>query len=158
MVGVAALGRPTLYHEIEAFDYKSGELLVANSGEHDSRFWPFERPSLACNHWFPHTDGYCNVCVAGTLPEGPATLVAFTEQSDRRYRFITAEGQLSGRGFPGTGTTNGAMNLNSNDPVHVWEAWAEAGPGHHSCLTTGHVAADIGSLASAAGCEWISVC
>jgi len=158
MVGVATLGRPTLYHEIEAIDYESGELLIANSGEHDSRFWPSERPSIELNAWFPASQNLCSVCVTGELAGGPATLVAFAEQPDHRYRFITAQGNLTGRGFPWTGTTNGGLRLDAEDPVSSWEAWAEAGPGHHSCLTTGHVAADIGAMASAVGCEWFSVC
>lgn len=158
MVGVATLGRPTLYHEIEAIDYESGELVIANSGEHDSRFWPSDRPSIERNAWFPASENLCSVCVTGELTAGPATLVAFAEQPDHRYRFITAQGNLTGRGFPWAGTTNGGLRLNAKDPVSSWEAWAEAGPGHHSCLTTGRVAADIGAMASALGCEWFSVC
>jgi L-fucose isomerase-like protein len=158
MVGVAALGRPTLYHEIEAIDYESGELLIANSGEHDSRFWPSNRPSIERNDWFPASENMCSVCVTGELADGLATLVAFAEQPDHRYRFITAQGRLTGRGFPWTGTTNGGLRLDAEDPFGSWEVWAEAGPGHHSCLTTGHVAADLGAVASAVGCEWVSVC
>lgn len=159
MVAVAALGRPTLYHELEALDYQSGELVVANSGEHDDRFWPApERLTLRRNEWFLVDHGRCSLCVEGVLGPGPATLVNLTEGPDGGYRFVTARGELSGRGFTACGTTNGAFRFLAPDAVTAWEAWAAAGPGHHSCLTTGDIDRDIAEIAGHLGATHHAVC
>ncbi|HTW98814.1 MAG TPA: hypothetical protein VMD59_08565 [Acidimicrobiales bacterium] len=159
MVVVAALGRPTLYHELEAIDYGSGELVVANSGEHDDRFWlPPARPVLRRNDWFLAEAGRCSLCAEGVLPAGPATLVNLTEESAGGYRFVTARGELSGRGFAGTGTANGAFRFLAPDAVAAWEAWTAAGPGHHSCLTVGDAGDDVADLARRLGASHQAVC
>lgn len=159
MVAVAGLGRPTLYHELEALDYQTGELVVANSGEHDDRFWPPPaRPTLRRNDWFPVEDGRCSLCVAGVLAPGPATLVNLTEAPDGGYGFVTAGGEMTGRGFAGSGTTNGAFRFLAPDAVTAWEAWAAAGPGHHSCLTTGDIGPDIATIAGHLGVGHQAVC
>jgi L-fucose isomerase-like protein len=159
MVAVAGLGRPTLYHELEALDYRSGELVVANSGEHDDRFWPPPaRPTLRRNAWFLVQDGLRSLCVEGVLDPGPATLVNLTEGPDGGYCFVTARGELTGRGFAGSGTTNGGFRFSAPDAVTAWEAWAAAGPGHHSCLTTGDADADIATIARHLGATHQAVC
>ncbi len=53
MLTTKLLGGAALYHELESLDYESGELVVANSGEHDLAFCdPAERPTLRPNDWF----------------------------------------------------------------------------------------------------------
>jgi len=159
MVAVAALGQPTLYHELEALDYRSGEFVVANSGEHDDRFWPASaRLTLRRNDWFAVEDGRCSLCVEGVLTPGPATLVNLAEDLNGGYRFVTATGQLSGRSFAGSGTTNGGFRFSAPDAVSAWEAWAAAGPGHHSCLTNGDIGLDVAAIANHLGATHQAVC
>ena len=159
MVAVGALGQPTLYHELEALDYQSGEFVVANSGEHDDRFWPAPvRLTLRRNDWFPVEGGRCSLCVEGVLAPGKATLVNLTEDRHGGYYFVTAGGEISGRGFPGSGTTNGGFRFLAPDAVTAWEAWAAAGPGHHSCLTTGHISGDVAEMARRLGATHQAVC
>jgi hypothetical protein len=159
MVAVGALGQPTLYHELEAVDYETGEFVVANSGEHDDRFWPAPaRLTLRRNDWFPAEGGRCSLCVEGVLAPGKATLVNLSEGPDGGYRFVTARGELSGRGFPGSGTTNGGFRFLAPDAVSAWEAWAAAGPGHHSCLTTGDIGRDVAEIARRLGATHQAVC
>jgi len=159
MVAVAALGQPTLYHELEALDYQSGEFVVANSGEHDDRFWPTSTHlTLRRNDWFLVEDGRCSLCAEGVLAPGPATLVNLTEGPDGGYHFVTARGELSGRAFAGSGTTNGGFRFLAPDAVTAWEAWAAAGPGHHSCLTIGDISLEIAAIARHLGATHEAVC
>lgn len=159
MVVVAALGRPTLYHELEALDFATGEFVVANSGEHDDRFWSAPGTlELRRNDWFLAEGGLCSLCVDGVLPRGPATLVSLVEDAVGDYSFVTARGALSGRGFTGTGTTNGGFRFAAPDAVAAWEAWASAGVGHHSCLTNSDVSPDVADLARRLGAAHQEIC
>ena len=64
MCVTSKLGGPTLYHELEAFDYQTGEMVIANSGEHDRRWWPEdELPPVHCNLWFKGLNQRCSLCV-----------------------------------------------------------------------------------------------
>jgi L-fucose isomerase-like protein len=160
MYTVKCLGKPALYHELEAIDYKSGEFIVANSGEHDLGWRrPGQQAVLRTNEWFRGRDASCGLCVAMGLEAGPATLVAFTERQapSCRYTFITAKGHLSGRIFPDTGTTNGSFRFAAMDPTHAWERWVQAGAGHHSCLAKGNIGEHIGRIAHLLGIWWQNV-
>ncbi len=76
MLVTKRLGGAALYHEIEAIDYATGEVVIANSGEHDLAWLdPGERPRLRRNGWFCGTDAHCGVCAVLEPPPGPATLV-----------------------------------------------------------------------------------
>jgi L-arabinose isomerase len=155
---VSKLGGVTLYHELEVLDYETGELLVANTGEHDRRWWlPDQMPALECNLWFKGVDRRCSLCVNATLPAGLGTLVAFVEAPGDGYRLITAGAEITGSAFPGTGTTNGALRF-AADPVRSWERWAEAGAGHHSCLTNTDRRTELRHLAQLLDLDLVEVC
>ena len=63
MLTTKRLGGAAVYHEIEAIDYASGEVVIANSGEHDLAWLaPGERPRLQRNGWFCGKDPHCGVC------------------------------------------------------------------------------------------------
>ena len=63
MLTTKRLGGAALYHEIEAIDYATGEVVIANSGEHDLAWLaPGERPRLRRNGWFCGRDAHCGVC------------------------------------------------------------------------------------------------
>lgn len=144
------LGGPSLYHELEAVDYKTGELVIANSGEHDLGWQAAgDPPRLAPNGWFCGQDIRCGVCAVMELPPGPATLIGFTPHAGAvgGFRFVVAAGELTGRGFPETGTSNGAFRFSSGPVQFAWERWASAGVSHHSCLTAGDRTADIAVVA-----------
>ncbi len=73
MLVTKRLGGAALYHEIEAIDYATGEVVIANSGEHDLAWLaPGERPRLRPNGWFCGTDPRCGVCAVLAPPAGPA--------------------------------------------------------------------------------------
>jgi L-arabinose isomerase len=161
MLAVKALGQPALYHELEALDERTNELVIANSGEHDLAWGDGHgRPILRRNGWFAG-DPRCGACAAYSSAPGPASLVAFTPhgQEDSGFRFIVAEGELTGRAFPATGTANGAFRFAGDEPVvDVFRRWCAAGPPHHSCCTTSHVADEVAAIARFLGVGCSRVC
>jgi L-arabinose isomerase len=155
---VAKFGGATLYHELEVLDYQTGELVVANTGEHDRRWWSTnQRPAVECNLWFKGIDRRCSLCVSATLPAGPATLVAFVEAGHGGYRLVTARAEITGRGFANTGTTNGALRF-AADPIESWERWVAAGAGHHSCLTNPDRRRELRRLAQLLALDLVEIC
>jgi L-arabinose isomerase len=154
------LGGAALYHEIEAIDYATGEVVIANSGEHDLAWLaPGEQPRLRRNGWFCGKDPYCGVCAVFEPPAGPATLVGFTPHPDARggFRFIAARGTLTERRFPETGTLNGAFRFRDGTVEEAWARWASAGVNHHSSATPGDLADDVAAVARQLGVEALIV-
>jgi L-arabinose isomerase len=154
------LGAAAVYHEIEAIDYESGEVVIANSGEHDLAWLaPGERPRLRRNGWYCGKDPHCGVCAVFEPAPGPATLVGFTPHPDARggFRFVAARGELTGRRFPETGTLNGAFRFRDGGVEEAWVRWAAAGVNHHSSATPGDIAADVAAVARHLGVEAVVV-
>lgn len=154
------LGGAAVYHEIEAIDYASGEVVIANSGEHDLAWLaPGEPPRLRRNGWFCGKDPHCGVCAVFEPPAGPATLVGFTPHPEARggFRFVAARGTLTERRFPVTGTLNGAFRFRDGPVEEAWARWALAGVNHHSSATPGDLAADVAHVAQMLGVEAVIV-
>jgi L-arabinose isomerase len=153
MLTAKLLGVPTLYHELESIDYATGELAVANTGEHDLGWTtPGEQPRLIENAWFA-SDPCTGACACFGLRPGPATLLAFTPHADEPsgFRFVVAEGEITDRRFSGAGTPNGAFRFAGQSAVDGYTAWALAGASHHSCISTGLLATEVGRIAGYLG-------
>lgn len=151
MLTTKRLGGAAIYHEIEAIDYDSGEVVIANSGEHDLAWLAAgERPRLQRNDWFCGTDAHCGVCAAFEPSPGPATLVGFTPHPRSRggFRYVVARGELTARRFPDTGTVNGAFRFTDGPVEAAWGRWARAGVNHHSSATPGDLSADVVAVAN----------
>ncbi len=151
MLTTKRLGGAALYHEIEAIDYATGEVVIANSGEHDLAWLADgERPRLQRNNWFCGKDPHCGVCAAFEPSPGPATLVGFTPHPRSRggFRYVIARGELTSRRFPDTGTVNGAFRFADGPVEAAWGRWALAGVNHHSSATPGDMAADVVAVAN----------
>ncbi len=160
MLATKRLGAAAVYHEIEAIDYASGEVVIANSGEHDLAWLaPGERPRLGRNGWFCGKDARCGVCAAFEPAAGPATLVGFTPHPDARggFRFVVARGHLTTRRFPETGTVNGAFRFLDGSVEEAWARWAAAGVNHHSSATPGDVSVEVERLARLLGIEAVTI-
>jgi L-arabinose isomerase len=160
MLTTKRLGGAAVYHEIEAIDYATGEVVIANSGEHDLAWLaPGERPRLRRNGWFCGKDPHCGVCAVLEPPAGPATLVGFTPHPDARggFRFVVARGELTARRFPETGTVNGAFRFRDGPVEEAWARWASAGVNHHSSATPGDLAEDVTTVARHLGIEAVIV-
>lgn len=160
MLTTRSLGGAALYHEIEAVDHDTGEVVIANSGEHDLAWLaPGERPRLARNPWFCGQDPRCGVCAVIEPPAGPATLVGFTPHPAAAggFRYVVAPGELTSRRFPETGTANGAFRFDSGPVGQAWSRWARAGVNHHSSATPGDLSAAVAAVAEHLGIECVSV-
>lgn len=160
MLMTKRLGAAAVYQEIEAIDYDSGEVVIANSGEHDLAWLaPGERPRLGLNGWFCGKDPHCGVCATFEPPPGPASLVGFTPHPDARggFRFVVARGELTTRRFPETGTVNGAFRFAGGSVEEAWASWAAAGVNHHSSATPGDISADVDAVARMLGLEAVVV-
>lgn len=154
------LGAAALYHEIEAIDYATGEVVIANSGEHDLAWLaPGSTPRLRRNGWFCGTDARCGVCAVLEPPAGPATLVGFTPHPDARggFRFVVARGELTERHFSATGTANGAFRFRDGPVEAAWARWAGTGVNHHSAATPGDIADQVVAVAGQLGVDAVVV-
>jgi L-arabinose isomerase len=155
-----ALGGAALYHELETIDYDSGELVIANTGEHDLGWAdPSARPALRANGWF-QADAVCGACACFGPRPGAATLVAFTPHPDEPsgFRFVVAEGTFGERRFPAAGTPNGAFRFRHRDAADGFVTWAMAGSNHHSSSTPGHYGDAVAAVARflGVGCQRVS--
>jgi L-arabinose isomerase len=160
MLTTKRLGGAALYHEIEAIDYATGEVVIANSGEHDLAWLaPGERPRLRRNGWFCGKDARCGVCAVLEPPAGPATLVGFTPHPAAQggFRYVVARGELTTRRFPVTGTANGAFRFRDGTVEEAWARWAAAGVNHHSSATPGDIAGQVATVARLLGVEAVIV-
>ena len=160
MLTTKRLGGAAVYHEIEAIDYDTGEVVIANSGEHDLAWAaPGVRPRLRPNGWFCGKDPHCGVCAVLEPPPGPATLVGFTPHpaARGRFRYIVARGELTARTFPETGTVNGAFRFRDGSVEEAWARWASAGVNHHSSATPGDLSGQVVAVARHLGIEAVVV-
>jgi L-arabinose isomerase len=154
MLAVQALGRPSLYHEVEALDHERDEAILANSGEHDRRLCPDPRMEVAPNVWYAH-DPITAPCALFTVGPGPASLVAFVFAPEPL--FVVAEGSFTGRRSPATGTVNAGFRFGSGPVGEAWARWAAAGVTHHSAATDAHIADDVARVARLLGVECLRV-
>lgn len=154
MAAVQSLGLPTLYHEIEAIDYVTDEVVLSNSGEFDRRLCPTPTVPLVRNVWYEQ-DSINAPCATFTIPAGPATLVGFAHAPDAR--FIVAEGSFTGRSYPQTGMPNAGFRFDSGNVASAWPRWAAAGSLHHSAATNARIGERIQAVADHLGIACIHV-
>lgn len=135
------LSGTSLYHEIEAYDEVRDDFILANSGEHDLRWAP--GPAVVDhNPWWP-----TGVNARHPLTAGPATLIA-VRKGQHGYRLVVAEGDVTPDAVEGTGTAGGRFCFVGPSGRQGWRGWVEAGAGHHSCLSRGHLAAALEIVAA----------
>lgn len=154
------VGGTAVYHELESIDYRTGEFIIANSGEHDLGWLAAgTRPRLVRNRWFCDVDKRCGVCAAFEPDPGPATLVAFADApaAPGGYRLIAAAGELTSRGFPQTGTVNGGFRFAGGSVRTAWGRWVEAGVNHHSAAVPGSHAGTLERVARHLGIGFAAV-
>jgi L-arabinose isomerase len=144
-----ALGGAAQYHELETYDYETGEFVVASSGEHDLELAPDVRPALVENSWFAG-DPITGVCACFSAREGPATLLSLADIGDD-YRLIAAEGSFTGREFPSTGTANAGFRFHRG--LMGWTDWCRYGANHHSSASPGALGGAAAACARFLGIE-----
>lgn len=154
MLLVSALGRPTMYHEMEAVDELTDEVILANSGEHDDRFAAVAPARVVANPWFPGANP--TPIVAFQVAPGPASIVAVTV-IDEKLRVIVTQGTFTERSTDRTGTMSAAFRFSSSSAPEGWRAWVNAGAGHHACATDAHIRDDLRAVCRHLGLELVSV-
>ena len=155
MLLVSSLGAPTLYHEIEALDEVTGEAVLANSGEHDSRFSSNDERLVIVNPWFEASPATASALYC--LAPGPASLVGVASGSDGALTVVVATGHFTDRRSPKSGTVNAAFVFESGPIAEAWSRWSATGVGHHSCATDRHVARDLEVMCRHLGLGFIEV-
>lgn len=149
LLATKLLGGAAQYHELEAVDYETGELVLASSGEYDLALVRGPWPRLIRNGWFAK-DKRVGACACFTVAPGPATLVGFAQVGDA-YRLIAAEGEFTQRTFPATGTANGGFRFARG--LAAWTEWCRMGANHHSSATFGALGSQIATLGRFLGVE-----
>jgi L-arabinose isomerase len=144
-----SVGGAAQYHELESYDYESGEFVIASSGEHDLALAPGTRPSLIANDWFK-SDPCVGVCARFSPAAGAASLLALADIG-HDYRLIVADGDFTGRAFPATGTANAGFRFRHG--LAGWRRWCDLGASHHSCASPGELSAITASCARFLGIE-----
>lgn len=144
MLTVQSLGLPTLYHEIEAVDYNTDEVVLANTGEHDLRLCGAARPGLAPDSWYT-ADPVPSACAIFSIPPSAAALVGFAPLNGLRW--IVADGEFTGSQYPRTGTPNAGFRFASGHVSQVWPRWLQSGVVHHSAATNAHLADAVSRIA-----------
>jgi len=160
MLVTKGLSGAALYHEVEAIDFETGEVAIANSGEHDLKWCNHDcRPRLIPNPWFlsdPNVGGSAWF----ELPAGPATMVGFTphDAEPSGFRLIAAEGDITSRSFPNSPTVGGAFRFAGGSSVgEAWQRWAESGVNHHSAVGPGHIGTQVATVAHFLGIGFMQV-
>lgn len=144
-----SLGGASLYHEIEAIDFTTGEVALANTGEHDLGWCRAGMSAeLSPNAWF-ESDAHTGVSARFELPPGPASLVGFTPHPAARngFRLVVAEGEITGRELPRSPTSGGLFRFGSGPVTEAWQRWAASGVNHHSAACPGHLADRVATVA-----------
>lgn len=155
MLLVSSLGAPTLYHEIEALDEESNEAILANSGEHDSRFGTTDGRRIIANPWFPSDPSTASA--EYSIAAGPASLVGISTGADGRLTAVVAPGRFTSRTAHSSGTANASFVFDSGPITEAWRRWSLAGVGHHSCATDRNVARDIEAMCRHLGMGFVEV-
>lgn len=144
MLTVQALGLPTLYHEVEAVDYVTDEVVLANTGEHDLRLAPTGPVRLGPDAWYTG-DPVVSPCAQFAIAASPASLVGFVPVDGLRW--IVAEGEFTGSQYPRTGTPNAGFRFASGHVRQAWPRWLASGVVHHSAATNSLVGDRVARMA-----------
>ena len=154
MLLVAVLGRPTMYHEMEAIDETTNDVVLANSGEHDERFASLSPVRAIANPWFPGENP--TPILAFQVAPGPASVVAVTVV-DGHLRVIVAEGHFTDRPTSDVGTMSASFRFATPLATSGWQEWVGAGAGHHACATDAHVAGDMAAICRHLDIELVAI-
>ncbi|MER3388670.1 MAG: hypothetical protein RJQ01_01430 [Microcella sp.] len=143
MLLVTALGHPTMYHEMEAIDETTNDVVLANSGEHDNRFAPLSAARVVANPWFPGANP--TPIVRFQVAPGPASVVAVAVLGGR-LTVVVARGEFTDRPTEDVGTMSASFRFAGSPAASGWRDWVRAGAGHHACATNADVTRDLAEV------------
>ncbi|HUX20493.1 MAG TPA: L-fucose/L-arabinose isomerase family protein [Spirochaetia bacterium] len=148
------LGIGGSFAEFHPVDFNQNTVLVGHDGPHhiniaDGR--PVLR-SLTKYHGKPGA----GASVEFKIKVGPITMLSISVGSDRRLKFVIAEGESIDFPIPPTGNTNTHGRFGS-DIRKFLKRWLSEGPTHHFALGVGHHAHDIKRIADIFGIDSVIV-
>ena len=146
MLTTKRLGAAALYHEIEAIDYATGEVVIANSGEHDLAWLGPGRAAATPEERLVLRQGPALRGLRGPRTAGRAGDARRLHAPPRRARRVPLRHRArraDARRFPETGTANGAFRFADGTVEEAWARWAASGVNHHSSATPGDLSADV---------------
>ncbi|MBD2844838.1 L-fucose/L-arabinose isomerase family protein [Paenibacillus sp. IB182496] len=144
------LGAGGSFAELHPCDFADNVVLVGHDGPHNIQISE-GRPIIRGLELF-HGKAGSGLGVEFSIKTGPVTLLSLSQNEHGRYRMVVTEGESVAGAIPQTGNTNTRCSFGRPVAEFV-EQWCAAGPTHHFALGTGHVAAQIASVANIMGIE-----
>lgn len=92
-----------------------------------------------------------------SVRHGPVTLLSITEDADRRFKLVVAEGECVAGPILEIGNTNSRYRFSIGAGRFI-EAWNAQGPAHHCAVGVGHVAATLDKTAALMRLGFYRVC
>jgi L-arabinose isomerase len=142
-------GGDSYYCELDTIDYARDLMLCANTGEGD--FCQSADPAGCCIRPSGRQSGRiargCNVIYP--MPDRPGTAIAFTPRADSKggHAIIAAEGRIAGSPPSGLGLPSMNFKFASGSTADAVSRWILAGATHHACISSGHLARELGLVA-----------
>ena len=161
MLTTKRLGGAAVYHEIEAIDYATGEVVIANSGEHDLAWLaPGARPRLRRERLVLRQGCALRRVrrVRAARRTGDARRLHAASARARRLPLRRRprradRADASPRRAPST-----APSGSPTGPVEAaWARWASTGVNHHSSATPGDLSGAVATVARHLGVEAVVV-
>jgi L-arabinose isomerase len=144
------LGAGGSYTEYYALDFAEGFVLMGHDGPMHVAIAE-GRPTLRALRLY-HGKSGAGLSVEAKVRYGPVTIVGCTQTAAGRLKLIVAEGEsIPGATFR-IGNTNSRLRF-ALQPAEFLERWCAEGPTHHVALGVGHVADEVGKVASLLGLE-----
>ncbi len=150
-----AFGAGGSFTEYYAVDYYDDVVLMGHDGpghiaigEGKAKVRPLE---------VYHGKGGRGLSVEMSVRHGPVTLLSVVEDRQHGFRFLIAEGACEAGPTLAIGNTNSRYRFTMGAKSFI-EQWNAQGPAHHCATGIGHLAGQLGKLASLLGIPIHQVC
>ncbi len=148
------LGAGGSYTEYYALDFAQDFILMGHDGPGHIAIAQ-EQPTLRALKLY-HGKSGAGLSVELQVRYGPVTIVGCTQTAEGHLKLLAAEGEsIPGDTFR-IGNTNSRLRFGP-PPAEFFERWCAQGPTHHVALGVGHVADEVGKVASLLGLEFAEV-
>ena len=148
------LGAGGSYTEYYALDFTQDFILMGHDGPGHIAIAQ-EQPTLRALKLY-HGKSGAGLSVELQVRYGPVTIVGCTQTAEGHLKLLAAEGEsIPGDTFR-IGNTNSRLRFGP-PPAEFFERWCAQGPTHHVALGVGHVADEVGKVASLLGLEFAEV-
>jgi L-arabinose isomerase len=143
------------FTEFYATDYTDDVLLMGHDGPGHTAIAQGKPTIRPLNNY--HGKVGRGLSIEMSVKHGPVTLLAITESSDGKLKFVVAEGESVPGPILEIGNTNSRYRFSIGARVFL-ENWSAQGAAHHCAIGTGHSTAQLMKLASLLDMELARVC